>query len=136
MVQAKRRRRCGHARSSHQPPPGTDAQRRPEEDRTRPDANHSTGKVDALLPPDHLARTQTVHRAPPEVRRLPARKHLPRRRQNLEHSRDPQERHVILSGVAPSLCEIPAPLRMTTPSATLFVPPMRLLTQLALVIWM
>ena len=52
-------------------------------------------EVDAVLPPDHLARPQAVHRPPPEVRGLPAGKYLPCRRQDLEHSGDAQEREVV-----------------------------------------
>ena len=52
-------------------------------------------KLDRLLPPDHSSRARAVHRPQAEVRRVPAGEHLPRRRQDLEHGGDPQEREAV-----------------------------------------
>ena len=51
--------------------------------------------MDSLRPSDHLARTQTLHRPQTQVRRLPAGKYMSRRRQNLEHRGDTQERESV-----------------------------------------
>ena len=41
--------------------------------------DHSPGKVDSVFAPDHLARTQTMHRPQAQVRGLRPGKYLPRR---------------------------------------------------------
>ena len=52
-------------------------------------------QVDRLLPPDHPSRPRHLHRAQAQVRRVSARRPLPRRRQNLVHGRDSQERETV-----------------------------------------
>src|ERR1700693_5648976 len=103
MVQEERRRSGGHARPPHQPAPRAYPQRRPEADRTGPDENYSPRKMDPVLPPDYLARAQAVHRASPQMRGLPPGKYLPRRRQDLEHRRDPQKRKIVAQSQRVSL---------------------------------
>ena len=49
------------------------------QDRARLDASDPARKVDSVRPPDHLAWTQAVHRAPAEVRRVPVGEPVPRR---------------------------------------------------------
>ena len=67
----------------------------PREDRAGPDEGHPPRSLDRLLAPDHSSRARAVHRAQAEVRRMPAGKHLPRRRQDLEHGGDSQEREAV-----------------------------------------
>src|SRR5581483_9158938 len=58
------------------------------QERAGPDARDPAREVDRLCPPAHLARSQAVHRALAQVRRLSAGEPLPRGGQDLEHGGD------------------------------------------------
>src|SRR5262249_1220805 len=90
LVQESGRSCGGHARPSHLAPFGADPGRRPQENRAGPHEDYSSGKMDRLLAPDHPSRTGAVLRAQTQMCRMSAGKPLPRRRQDLVDSGDPQ----------------------------------------------
>ena len=61
---------------------GPDPQRRPEENRARPDAGNPAGRMDQILAPAHLARPPRVRRPQTQLRRLQSGIPLLLKRQN------------------------------------------------------
>src|ERR1035441_9066369 len=95
MVRNRRRSRGRYARAAHLAAAGADKERRPAQDRAGPDADHPPRKVDRLLAPDHPSRPRPVHCAQAQVRRMSNGNPVPRRRQNLEHGGDSQDRQSV-----------------------------------------
>ena len=74
------RRSRGHPRYPHRAPFGTHQEYGCAKNRAGPDESDPAREVDPVLPSDHLAWTQVVHRATAEMRGLRTGKYLSRRR--------------------------------------------------------
>src|SRR6185436_10492673 len=76
------RRGCRHSRAARFAPSRPDEAERSRQNRARPDKDHSTGKVDPVLAPDHPPWPRAMPGAQAALRRMQARSRLLREGQD------------------------------------------------------